>query len=562
MIPQPIIDIAEICFQKNIKDAVVSPGSRSAPILISFVRHPEIKSWIFPDERSAGYIACGMAIVKQAPVVVICTSGTATLNLAPAIAEAYYQQIPLLILTADRPPEWIDQYDNQTINQQGIYDNYIKNSYQLPVTYDHPDDIWHVHRIVSEAINQTMEGRKGPVHINVPLREPLYPAENQVIEPSSVIKTIASSVPEQIIAGGLNEELYSEWQKYNKKLAVTGQLNFSETMRGIVETLSANDIPVVSDITSNLHSTTVIQGQDIFLNQTNNRLADLQPELLITWGKTILSKNLKSFLRKYKPVVHWHVQKGIVAADTFQSVTRIIDMAPEVFFKQMKLSGNPNYAIAWKEEENKAEGILQEYISAIPFGEFKALSMVFDHLPGNCLLHLANSMSVRYANFLTLKNRPKNITVYSNRGVSGIDGCNSFAVGTMLITEKVTILITGDLAFFYDRNAFWHNYPLNNLRIVLLNNHGGVIFRIIEGPNRQPELDEYFETRQQLNAARTAADFGFEYYPAKNEMELSAALESFFLPGSPKLLEVFSDHLEAKEIFVQLKTLIKNKYEA
>jgi 2-succinyl-5-enolpyruvyl-6-hydroxy-3-cyclohexene-1-carboxylate synthase len=196
------------------------------------------------------------------------------------------------------------------------------------------------------------------------------------------------------------------------------------------------------------------------------------------------------------------------------------------------------------------------------------MQWVMEHLPDHVNLHLANSMAVRYANLVGLYLHQKNVEVFANRGTSGIDGSNSTAVGSALASDKLAVLITGDMAFFYDRNAFWHNYPLPNLRIVLLNNHAGGIFRIIDGPNRQPELEEYFETRQMLNAENTALDFQMEYHHCdltkpKGLDELKLILASLFKKSEKaKLLEITSDSKTNQQIFNQYKNLIKQGYGA
>lgn len=559
MIPQPIINIAEICARKNIRHAVLSPGSRSAPLAISFARHPEIKTWIFPDERSAGYIAAGMAAYFRETVAVICTSGTAALNLVPAVVEAYYQQIPLLILTADRPPEWIDQYDNQTIRQSELYGKHVKASYSLPASYSHPDEEWHCYRILSEAISLTMSGRPGPAHINVPLREPLYPAPGQHIAYSKNIRIVEMAAPSLDFDSSF---LSGEWDKFSKKLIIAGHYPFSLVQS--LEKLSRNGIPIVGDITSNQQeSPHIIRRHDIFLSSGASFIEDLQPDLLITFGGPALSKALKLFLRKLKPLEHWHIQKGLVAPDTYQAAVKGIDADPAVFLDKISnFPGNPQYGGLWRSAEEKASKLYHDYMYKAGFGEFRAVDLALRKLPQGWLLHLASSMSVRYANYVGLP-PSRNIRVFSNRGVSGIDGCNSFAVGTALVSGRPVALITGDLAFFYDRNAFWHNYPLNNLRIILLNNHGGGIFRMLEGPSRQPELEEYFETRQRLSAANTAADFGLEYIKPGNERELNDAFEVFYSESDKgKLLEVDTNSIQSKAEFDIFKTLIKKHYES
>lgn len=558
MIPQPIVNIAEICARKHILHAVISPGSRSAPLSISFARHPEIRTWIFPDERSAGYIAAGMAAYFRSPVVLICTSGTAALNLAPAIAEAYYQQIPLLVLTADRPPEWIDQYDNQTIRQNGLYGKHVKASYSLPASYSHPDEEWHCHRILSESINLTMAGQPGPVHINVPLREPLYPVSGKQIAYSKDVKIIE---PVTLGTDFNAEDIKKEWDQFPKKLIVAGQ--YPSPLQSL-DRLSGNGVPVVADIPSNQQeSSHVFRRHDIFLSSGASWIEGLKPDLLITFGGSILSKSLKLFLRKHKPREHWHIQKGSVAADTFQALTKTIDADPDFFFEKLSsFSGHPGFLKLWQSAEKRASALYHSFILKAGYSEFQAVDLAINNLPAGSLLHLANSMSVRYANYSALPPL-RNIRVFSNRGVSGIDGCASFAVGAALASKKLTVLITGDLAFFYDRNALWHNYPLDNTRIILLNNHAGVIFRMLDGPNRQPELEEYFETEQRLTAANTASDFGLEYINPANERELKDAFKGFYSKSNKgKLLEIETNSIESKEKFELFKSIIKKAYES
>lgn len=201
------------------------------------------------------------------------------------------------------------------------------------------------------------------------------------------------------------------------------------------------------------------------------------------------------------------------------------------------------------------ERALKNTLEKAPFGEWKAIYNVLNHLPETSKLHLANSMAVRYVNFLGARKQE----IICNRGTSGIDGSNSTAVGCTFTTKEFVTLITGDMAFFYDRNAFWHNYTTNNLRIILLNNHAGGIFRIINGPNKQPELEEFFETKQSLNAAHLAMDFGFGYLPVKSEEELDAALMDFYHPSvKPKIIEVFSDSAENTAILNTIKSNLRN----
>ena len=215
---QPIHNIAEICSRKNILDAILCPGSRSAALTISFVRHQNIKTYSISDERSAAFIGMGIAQQTGKTVALVCTSGTAAYNFAPAITEAFFQEIPLLILTADRPKEWIHQQDGQTIYQTEIFGKHVKKSYELPSDYSHPDAVWHIERVVNEAINLTQTFPKGPVHINVPICEPFYPNESEEIIFDKNVRIINQIQPEFTLSSETWIELMEIWNNSDKKL--------------------------------------------------------------------------------------------------------------------------------------------------------------------------------------------------------------------------------------------------------------------------------------------------------------------------------------------------------
>ena len=232
-------------------------------------------------------------------------------------------------------------------------------------------------------------------------------------------------------------------------------------------------------------------------------------------------------------------QRGDVA-DTFQSVTHIFNTTAEVFFTFLRTLVRPetfenqkqnNYNKLWEVEERRAERTLRNS-SPKELAEIDLVNEIIKNLPSPCNLHLANSMSVRYANYIGLNSDQTGINVFANRGTSGIDGCTSTCRRPRPVDDATNVLITGDMAFFYDRNAFWHNYPLPNLRIVLLNNHGGIIFKMIDGPGSVPEADEYFITQQPLTAKQLCDEFGLEYLKIDNTRKLKNLLEEFFDPTS------------------------------
>lgn len=571
---QPIYDIAELCVRKNINQVVLCPGSRCAPLTLAFTRHPDVTTRTFSDERSAGFIALGMAQQSQKPVVLVCTSGTAVYNLAPAIAEAFFSQTPLVVLTADRPAEWIGQQDGQTIHQTEIFGRHVKKYFQLPQDYEHPDSLWAINRMVNEALNLSFQSPAGPVHINAPFREPLYPDKNDTIGYTKALRVLEERASIPVLNPEVKANVAERWLSFRRVLVVAGQHFYDP---GIIRSASAfqrkHHVPVVHDIISNLHEApNTIRHADLFLAHASEKVKEnLSPDLLITFGNSVVSKNLKIFMRKYPAKNHWHIQLPGPVADTFKNLTEVFPVTPDHFLDLLcslqKSEGSEhdqkNFLSAWQAEEERTVKLSGAYFEEEK--EFNELSLVktfLDHLPEQANLHLANSMSVRYANFIGLEAGKKGIRIFSNRGTSGIDGCTSTAVGHSLVSAVNNYLITGDLAFFYDRNAFWHNYDLQNLRILLLNNHGGLIFDVLEGPSSMPEAEEYFITRQRLNARALSEEFGFDYMSAGSPEALKPLLEEFF-KGSKKtkILELETDTALNKKALERLKLKIKKSYE-
>jgi 2-succinyl-5-enolpyruvyl-6-hydroxy-3-cyclohexene-1-carboxylate synthase len=569
---QPIYDIAELCVRKGIHEVILCPGSRCAPLTLAFTRNKGIKPRTFSDERSAAFIALGIAQRLKQPVVLVCTSGSAVYNFAPAVAEAFFSHTPLVVFSADRPSEWIAQHDGQTIFQNDIFGKHVKAFYQLPQDYEHADNVWAINRMVNEAINLSMQEPRGPVHINAPFREPLYPAKNEDISFSADVRVVQDHFSGAQLNDNDKAFITQQWTLFRKGMVVAGQNEddpaLAENIFRFSETYS---FPVVGDIISNIPGKELVAHSDLFLGQASEGLKKtLQPDLLITFGKSLISKNLKAFLRKHSPKKHWHIQPAGTAADTFRNVTNVFYTTPENFFSflgSLPLPGNfekqqqQNFRNLWEVEERRARRCIQEFFPQEDLCELEVVKTVLDHIPDDANLHLANSMSVRYANFigLTSKQPPR---VYANRGTSGIDGCTSTAVGHALASGGLHILITGDVAFFYDRNAFWHNYDVPNLRILLLNNHGGLIFNMIDGPASQPEAAEYFITRQPLDATKLCEEFNFEHLKLDNKRKLKNLIKSFFEDdGRTKVLEVQTDLQLNRQVFDNLKQKIKNSYE-
>ncbi|WP_210517417.1 2-succinyl-5-enolpyruvyl-6-hydroxy-3-cyclohexene-1-carboxylic-acid synthase [Hymenobacter terricola] len=566
---QAVYNIAEICAQHGITDVVLSPGSRSAPLTLAFARHPDLTVRVVPDERAAAFIALGMAQAQRRAVALVCTSGTAGLNYAPAVAEAFFQQIPLVIFTADRPPEWIDQLDGQTIRQRNLYGAHAKGEFEFPVDTSHADAKWHSARIVNEAINLAQAAPAGPVQVNVPLREPFYPKAGEEIGYEKDVKIIHED------ANAPSNTFYADVHRPEKHiLIVVGQHIYdAHLIKAVKHFAHQSGAIVVVDSISNIPSDVpAIMFQDIILSSANEEFRkSLQPSLLITFGKSLISKALKIYLRNYPAQQHWHLQphSGQVA-DVFRSLTQVIRTNPAHFlgdfaheFTQELRVEAMSYGKIWRSASRQAAEFISSFfqVEDQPFNEFSAFRHALANVPDNTALHLANSMAVRYANILGIP-QGKQIEVFANRGTSGIDGCTSTAVGAALAQPgRPVVLLTGDVAFFYDRNAFWHNYPTPNLRVVLFNNHGGGIFRIIDGPRQQPELDEFFETRQALTAENTAKDFRLRYFPVSSFEELEAALPVFFAAETgAAILEVFTDSKTNAAFFEEYRAAVKHAF--
>lgn len=572
---QPIYDIAELCAQKGVTNVVLSPGSRCAPLTLAFIRHRELTCKTISDERSAAFIGLGMAQQTKMATALVCTSGTAVYNYAPAVAEAFFSKTPLVVFTADRPAEWVAQQDGQTIFQQGIFGHHVKGFFQLPQEYSHPDSVWAIYRMVNDAINLSMHYPQGPVHINAPFREPLYPETDEAFSYSKEINVQQVVSSELTLSKSTRKQLTKELSRFHKILLVGGQQHNDAPVVQFMEQVSQkHSLPFIGDIISNLHSiSSLIRHADLFLGQASNAVKkSLQPDLLITFGESVISKNVKLFLRQFPAKAHWHIQPTGIPADTFQGLTKIIHTEPAEFFDFLDKLETPenferqkqsNYQKLWEVEERKALRCLEEFFPQAEFAELELVHELMKVLPENCSLHLANSMSVRYANFIGLTNDKKSVEVFSNRGTSGIDGCTSTAAGHALTSKKPTILLTGDMAFFYDRNAFWHNYAIPNLHIVVLNNHGGTIFNLIDGPASLPESDEFFVTRQNLSAKKLCEEFGFDYLKIDSRRKVQNTLKDFLdFDGSTKILELETSHSLNKAIFEALKMKIKKSYES
>ncbi len=525
--------IIEICHAKGIHDIVISPGSRNAPLTIGFTNNPRFNCYSIADERCAAFFALGIAQQVHRPVAVVCTSGSALLNYYPALAEAFYSQIPLVVISADRPYDKIDIGDGQTIRQENVFINHSLYNANLTEDASEANDVF-----INEAINVAI-ARKGPVHINVPFEEPLYETTNKLsvdVNVTGLVRPHRFVDVDDIIA------FSTLWNHSKKILVLVGECPpNSVEQRWLDQLASIPSVVVMTETTSNLHHPSFINNIDTLITPfTQTEFVKLQPRILITFGGMIVSKRIKALLRKYKPRHHWHIDEWR-AYDTFGILTKHFQVSPNQFFRQFLpfVKGiDSDYKSAFKKIINKRKAKHEIYLSKIPFSDLKAFEAILSVLPKNIQLQVSNSSAIRYAQLFSID---KSIEVFCNRGTSGIDGSTSTAIGAAVGSEKPTVLITGDVGFLYDSNALWNNYIPKNFKIILINNGGGGIFRILPGHQENETFHTYFETAHCLTAEHLAKMFLFDYETASDETSLKKGLEKLFSQNDkPMILEVFT----------------------
>jgi 2-succinyl-5-enolpyruvyl-6-hydroxy-3-cyclohexene-1-carboxylate synthase len=551
-----IHQLAALLLKKGITDIVISPGSRNAPLTHTFFGIPEFKCRNIVDERSAAYFALGLSLAKQKPVAIVCTSGTATLNYTPAIAEAFYQNIPLIVLTADRPAYWIDQLESQCIRQEGIYRNFVKKEVILPLG-ESEKELWFAARQINECLNLAVSGNPAPVHINIPLEEPLH----QLIDAElSEIREIGIAPAEPKISETELSGLARMVCLSKKIMVLAGQLNPNPPLeKALAKFANQTGAVVLHEYLSNLNNSRFVGSIDTLMAAIlEENMTDYQPDLLISLGGQFVSKSLKQFLRKNKPAEHWHLNLGAEHFDTYQSLTKVIQTEAADFFDLLagqEIQTNSEYLKLWKNKEAQVHQLRDKFVANCEFSDLRVFSLIGKSIPENSVVHLGNSSPVRYA---LIHDRVKQAEYYSNRGTAGIDGCLSTAVGFASESEKINTVIVGDLSFFYDSNALWNKYIGKNLRIIVIHNGGGNIFSMIKGPGQTPAFREHFFTENTHKAEGLAKAFGLEYFSAANENELTQALSEFYSPNQKAaVLEVFTDAELNVKVFRELFRKVK-----
>ncbi|PSM51677.1 2-succinyl-5-enolpyruvyl-6-hydroxy-3-cyclohexene-1-carboxylate synthase [Campylobacter blaseri] len=545
----------------DIKDVVISSGSRNGPFIHTFSGCDFFDCKTIVDERSAGYFALGLARASKKPVVLVCSSGTATLNYAPSIAEAYYQKVPLIVITADRPNYYISQMENQCLNQDGIYNNFILKSVVLPLQ-DDDKALWYSRRKINELLSLAIL-KNSPVHFNVPFEEPLH---NLINEPLSVqnrvnLARIDAKLDENELA-----KFRDNLNKSSKILIIAGQNLQEKSFESLKEFAKNTNAIILGEHLANLekNDNTIWQVDLVVAKILNTTPNEFKPDLLITFEGQVISKNIKKYLKTFKPKFHYHISNDDNNfIDTYEALSDVLPLSVSCFFRQIKefKKDDKSYLEIWKKTANLVEKTYQNYLKELPFCDMSVYSEISKMLPKNSIVHLGNSSPIRYM----ILNKPKDGCKYlSNRGVSGIDGSFSSAVGYASKDEKINTVILGDLSFLYDSNAMWNGYLKENLKIILVNNGGGNIFGFLEQLENSPSYEKHFFAKHNIEASGFAKTFGLSYAKATNLQELKENLYKMYncKCEKPQILEVFTNpNLNTKSYKNLYKKIKGEKYE-
>lgn len=543
--------IASLLCAHGVKEAVISPGSRNAPLIVAVERHPRINTRVVIDERSAAFIALGMSnAAGSLPVALVCTSGTAPLNYAPAIAEAFYRHAPLVVITADRPSEWIDQDDSQTIKQPGIYNNFIKGSFDIPVESDEPDRMWMINRTVNDAISLATDGLPGPVHINVRLADPLGDIEeiddnDTYGDEARCINICGNSYQiDPASIASLSEQIKSP----AKVLVLAGFMEPCGLDDALNRLAQQPNIVVMHEAQSNLHkNNTFISNIDATLRYIGAELDErYTPDIVITSGGSLTSRMVKEWLRRCPSLKHWSIGVNDHAIDCFRKLALRLSVPPAIALKALadglenqQSAADIEFKRYWLDAKIKSIESAEEWAQQSPWCDFKAVHSLLKALPERYNLQLSNGTAVRY---VQLFDYSKASRIDCNRGVSGIDGCTSTAIGAALMSRNPTVLITGDMSMQYDIGALACTFIPDNFKIVVLNNGGGGIFRFIRTTRNLEELQRDFVADVRLPLAKLSEAYGFNYYSAADESEFNHVITDFFEDNSrPSILEIVTD---------------------
>jgi 2-succinyl-5-enolpyruvyl-6-hydroxy-3-cyclohexene-1-carboxylate synthase len=540
---------AQALHDYGVEYVVTSPGSRNAPLIVALNKEPELKVLSVIDERSAAFIAVGIASMTGKPVAIACTSGSALLNYAPALSEAYYRGLPLIVLSADRTANRIDQKDSQTIRQHGALAAVVKASYDI----SEADDKSFVNRKLNDAIQTALTAPQAPVHINVQISEPLngmIDASERDFRKVGRVRTECTILPDEM------QRLADVFKSKRKVMFLVGfhspDSQFEQAMSKLA---TLDNVIVLYEAQSNLMTLekSAVSHIDITLNaMSKTEREEMRPELLITLGGSVTSNFVKKFLRETPGLEHWSVGHTTTLVDTYDVVTENIQVDDTTFVTALAsvLTDQvltSDYNNQWLSLSERANAHIQRYESDCPWSDFKAMSTILSNL-SDCNLQLSNGTAVRYTQLFDYS---KYNRIDCNRGVSGIDGCTSTAIGAALVEDRPTILITGDMCAQYDMGALAANCITPNFKMIVLNNGGGGIFRFIKATRDLDELDDYIACKVNLPIKQLAEAYDFEYFEADNYETLHDELNRFESEKTrPAILNVITDGAISAEVLI------------
>ena len=567
MIPMedPVIsELIALLQAHDVRDVVLCPGSRNAPLVYALSHQlAGATCHSIIDERSAGFYALGLALATHRAVVVCCTSGTAVANLHPAVAEAYYQGVPLIVLSADRPERWIGQWAGQTLPQPGLFGSLVRKAVHLPEPHTEKER-WYCNRLINEALLAALAPLPGPVQINVPISDPgisLLPPTSAKHAPESSDRQpigmqpgrcIQQLYPCRIDAQAV-EPLLRRLATFERKMILVGQESWSATTstgETFPQSLRKQFLCIGESLSNSPVSICSLDALLASLSEADRRA--LQPDLLITLGGHIVSNKMKQYLRSYPPRETWHLSPDPTVVDLFCSLTEQIIAPVEPFLETMAQSlagcASSPYACHWRERIDRLPSPTPRYSSLEVVGSLLSL------LPEEpCVLHLANSSSVRYAE---LFRKPRRLLTLCNRGTSGIEGSLSTALGfARQRAEERHFIVVGDLSFFYDLNALGLPEVGSNVRVLMLNNQRGSIFQSLPTLEMDRLSQRYITAEHQLRAQGWAESCGWEYLSVREASKLEETMAYFVGPAErPRLLEAF---VSSEDEIAELQTYFK-----
>ncbi len=538
--------LTSLLLEYGVSDAVVCPGSRNAPIVHNLSVCEAIRCRPVTDERSAAFYALGLALATRRPTVVCVTSGSALLNVMPAVAEAAYQHVPLVVISADRPQQWIDQLDGQTIPQSDALGRFVRKAVQLPEPHN-DEERWLCRRLVNEAMHLATCRQGAPVHINVPISEPLFEFDTEQLPQLSRFNNIKRAAIKDA-----SMDMPDAFHEAKRPMIVIGQLAHGtvshETIRSLSEKYVVMSEPLSNPSYMTIHFDEAIRyivSDNSSINDDEDDKTAYYPDYVIYVGDTLVSKPARRFLRNAKAPLCLITPDAADIHDPLMTLTDIVECDTDSINALLaSLCDAPDtdercrFHDRWQSFLDAcaahADAYAPEYsqMATVKYFEEQLADLDID-----ICVHYANSSAVRLACIYAQH------YVWCNRGVNGIEGSLSTAAGFSLATHDMTVCVIGDLSFFYDQNALWNSNLRGNLRIILLNNRGGGIFRQLPGLSDSPAADDLVMASHENTAQGICTQNDIGYMSAKNMDEMQIGIVTLLTRESerPMLLEVFTD---------------------